>query len=116
MVSMACLIFTAVNNANLGIINQLAQQNDNHWIGPLSIGLIFLGSGLAAIYNKYIGKYPYNRIIFVGGLGWDVYCGFSVLFLFIGFENYVNFIIVIGSLICGITVSLFYNGIFNYIN
>lgn len=84
-VAFTLLLFTAVNNANLGIIGQLAEQNDNHWIGPLSIGLIFLGSGLGAIYNKYINKYPLNRIIFTGGLGWDIYCGFSVLFLFVGF-------------------------------
>ena len=116
VVALACMAFTAVNNCNLGIISQLAAQHDNNWIGPLSIGLIFLGSGLAAIYNKYIRQYPYNRIIFVGALGWDGYIGLSVLFLFIGFSNWVNAVIVIGSLICGITVSLFYNGIFNYVN
>ena len=54
IVAIPCLLFTAVTSANLGIISQLAEQNDNHWIGPLSVGLLFLGSGLGAIYNKYI--------------------------------------------------------------
>jgi len=116
VVALACLAFTAVNNCNLGIISQLAVQHNNHWIGPLSIGLIFLGSGLGAIYNKYIQKYSYNKIIFVGALGWDGYIGLSVLFLFIGFSSWINIVIVIGSLICGLTVSLFYNGFFNYVN
>lgn len=85
LVALACLIFTAVNNANLGIVSQLASQNDNLWIGPLSIGLIFLGSGLGALYHGYMQRYSYNKIIFTGGLGWDIFCTFSVIFLFVGF-------------------------------
>jgi len=61
-------------------------------------------------------KYAFNKIIFTGALGWDLYCTFSVIFLFVGFETYVNAIIIIGSLVCGLTVSVFYNGIFNYFN
>jgi hypothetical protein len=89
VVALACLAYTAVNNTNLGIISQIAQQNDNYWIGPLSIGLIFLGSGMGAFYNKYIQKYPFNRIIFTGALGWNIYLTFSVLFLFLGFSRWV---------------------------
>ena len=116
VVALVCMVFTAVNNCNIGIISQLAAQNDNNWIGPLSMGLIFLGSGLGSFYNKYIQKYPFNRIIFIGALGWDGYIALSVLFLFIGFSSWVNSVIVIGSLVCGVTVSLFYNGFFNYVN
>jgi hypothetical protein len=61
-------------------------------------------------------RFAFNKIIFTGALGWDVYCTFSVIFLFVGFEIYVNAIIIIGSLVCGLTVSVFYNGIFNYFN
>jgi hypothetical protein len=114
--SLLALVFTAVSNANLGIISQFASQNDNHWIGPLSVGLIFMGSGLGATYTKYIGRYLYSRIIFLGSVGWDIYCTFSVMFLFVGFENYINAVIIVSSLICGLIVSLFYNGLFNYIN
>ena len=115
-VALVGMVFTAVNNSNLGIISQLAAQNDNYWIGPLSLGLIFLGSGLASLYNKYIQKYPFNKIIFVGALGFDAYISLSVLFLFIGFSTWVNFVIIIGSLACGLVASLFYNGVYNYVN
>ena len=116
IVSLPCLLFTSVSNANLGIISQLAEQNDNHWIGPLSIGLIFLGSGLGAIYNKYIQKHSFAKIIFMGSLGWSIYCTFSVIFLFVGFSTLVKVIIILGSFVCGLIVSLYYNGIFNYYN
>lgn len=116
LISIVNMLFVAISNANIGIISQFASQHDNHWIGPLSISLIFLGSGIGALYNSYIDKYPYNRIIFTGAVGWDFFNAFSVMFLFIGFENYINAIIIVGSLICGFTVSLFYNGTFNYVN
>ena len=116
VVSLLCLAFTAITNANIGIISQFASQNQNDWIGPLSIALLFLGSGAGALYNRYIGSYPFNRVIFAGALGWDVFIAFSVIFLYIGFEDYVVGIIAVGSLVCGLTVSLYYNGIFNYVN
>ena len=116
VVSLLCLAFTAITNANIGIISQFASQNQNDWIGPLSIALLFLGSGAGALYNRYIGSYPFNRVIFAGALGWDVFIAFSVIFLYIGFEDYVVGIIAVGSLVCGLTVSLYYNGIFNYLN
>jgi MFS family permease len=114
--SMLCLFFTAITNANIGIISQFASQNDNDWIGPLSISLIFLGSGLGVLYSKYIHKYPFSKVIFVGTLGWNIFISFSVMFLFIGFENYIVAVIAIGSLVCGIVMSLYYNGTFNYVN
>ena len=55
-------------------------------------------------------------MLFAGGLGWDIFCTFSVLFLFIGFESYINAIIIIGSLICGFIISIYYNSFFNYVN
>lgn len=115
-VALVCLVFVGVNNANLGIVSQLASQNDNEWIGPLSIALIFLGSGTGALYHEYMHKYTYNKIIFIGSLGWDLYVTFSVIFLFIGFESYIIAIIIVGSMISGLTASTFYNGVFNYVN
>lgn len=84
-ISVLNMLFAAISNANIGIISQFASQHDNHWIGPLSIALIFLGSGIGALYNKYLQKYPYNRVIFAGATGWDFFNAFSVMFLFIGF-------------------------------
>ena len=115
-ISVACLVFTAVSNANLGIISQFASQHGNDWIGPISIALIFLGSGLGALYNGYIGRYPFSRVMFTGAVGWDIFCGFSVMFLYIGFENYINAIIIVGSFGCGLVVSVYYNGVFNFVN
>jgi len=84
-ISFLCLAFTAITNANIGIISQFASQNNNSWIGPLSIALIFLGSGVGSLYNRYIHKYRFKAVIFVGALGWDIFIAFSVLFLYIGF-------------------------------
>ena len=115
-ISIVGMCFNAILNANVGILSQFSAQNDNEWIGPLSIALNFLGSGLGALYNGYIGKYPYSRIIFVGGMGWNVFGSFSVIFLFFGFKDYINGMIVAGSFICGLVASMFYSGIFNYVN
>lgn len=115
-ISLACLLFTAISNANIGIISQFASQHGNEWIGPTSIALIFLGSGIGALYNNYIRKHPYNRVMFAGAIGWDIFCAFSVMFLFIGFENYINAIIIVGSFVCGLIVSMYYNGTFNFVS
>lgn len=109
--SFIVMFFTAINNANLGIMSQLASQNGNIWAGPVSIALIFLGSGVGALYNKYIYKYQFRFIIFVGAIGWIFFNAFSVILLFVGFTNFVISIILIGSLISGFIISLFYNGV-----
>jgi hypothetical protein len=116
MMSLLAMLFAAISNANLGIIGQFCLQNGNEWVGPLSVALIFLGSGTGALYNKYMGKYQFRLILFSGAMGWNVYLTFSVLFLFIGFSNLIIVIILFGSLLCGLTVSLYYNSLNNYIN
>jgi len=114
--SIISMLFTAISNADLGIISQFASQNGNSWIGSLSIAMIFLGSGIGSCYNGYINKWQYKYIIFAGALGWLGYLSFSVAFLFIGFSNYIIAVILVGSLICGFIVSVYYNGINNYVN
>lgn len=59
MMSLLAMIFAAISNANLGIIGQFCLQNGNEWVGPLSVALIFLGSGTGALYNQYMGKYQF---------------------------------------------------------
>ena len=54
--------------------------------------------------------------MFAGAVGWNFFCAFSVMFLFIGFEDYIIAIIIIGSLGFGFVVSLYYNGTFNFFN
>lgn len=116
LISLVSMMYAAISNANLGIISQFASQNGNTWIGPLSIALVFLGSGTGALYNKYIDKYPYRTIILVGSMGWNIFLTFSVMFLFIGFSNFVIAVILIGSLGSGILMSAYYNGLNNFVN
>ena len=115
-ISAVAMLFAAISNANLGIISQFASQNGNTWVGPLSIALVFLGSGTGALYNGYIGKWKYRTIIFFGAMGWNIFLTFSVLFLFVGFSNLIVVIILLGSLICGLMLSTYYNGLNNYVN
>jgi MFS family permease len=110
------MLYAAISNANLGIISQFASQNGNEWIGPLSIALVFLGSGIGALYNAYINKWPYRYIILAGSMGWNIFLSFSVMFLFIGFSNLVIAVILVGSLGCGFLMSAYYNGLNNYVN
>lgn len=116
LLSILAMLYTAISNANLGIISQFASQNGNHWVGPLSIALLFLGSGTGALYNGYIGRWRYKTILFCGAMGWNVFLAFSVIFLFVGFSNYVIVIILVGSLLCGVLLSSYYNGLNNYVN
>lgn len=116
LLSIVAMLFAAISNANLGIISQFASQNGNKWVGPLSIALIFLGSGAGALYNKYIGKYKYRVILVCGAMGWNIFLTFSVMFLFIGFSDVIVVVILGGSLLCGLLMSAYYNGLNNFIN
>jgi hypothetical protein len=115
-ISFLAMMFAATSNANLGIIGQFCLQNGNKWVGTLSVGFIFLGSGIGALYNNYIGKYRFRWILFGGAMGWNTYLTFSVLFLFIGFSDLIVIIILVGSLLCGLANSVYYNSLSNYIN
>ena len=114
--SLVCLFFIGIINANMAISSQVASQHDNEWIGSLSISLTFLGVGLGSLYNQYIGRYSYSLVIFLGAQGWNVFCSFSVIFLFFGFQDYVLVVIIVGSFVAGLLASAYYNGMFNYLN
>ena len=114
--SLVCLFFIGIINANMAISSQVASQHDNEWIGSLSISLTFLGVGLGSLYNQYIGRYSYSLVIFLGAQGWNVFCSFSVIFLFFGFQDYVLVVIIVGSFVAGLLASVYYNGMFNYLN
>lgn len=116
LLSTVAMMFAAISNANLGIISQFASQNGNNWVGPLSIAVVFLGSGFGALYNKYIGKYKFRTIILCGSMGWNIFLTFSVMFLFIGFSDLIIVVIIGGSLLCGLLMSAYYNGLNNFVN
>ena len=63
------MLFAAISNANLGIISQFASQNGNTWVGPLSTALLFLGMGVGALKNSYIGRISYRTVLFLGASG-----------------------------------------------
>jgi len=115
-ISIISMLFIAIANTNLGVISQFASQNGNEWIGSASVSMIFLGAGLGTWYNSYIHKYQFKWIIFVGAMGWNIYVSFSVIFLFIGFSNLIIVIILSGSLLCGLIISIYYNGTGNYVS
>lgn len=115
-VSLIILVYQGIANSNLGIISQFTHQNGNNWAGPLSTALLFLASGLASSYNKYIGKYPFKYCLFVGSFGFTVFTSLGLLFLKLGFNTTVEVLIFVLSIISGATCSIFYNTQFNYIN
>ena len=110
------MVYQGIANSNLGIISQFTHQNGNNWAGPLSTALLFLGSGLASNYNRYIGKYPFKFCFFVGSFGYTVFTSLGLLFLKLGFTTTVQVLIFVLSFISGATCSIFYNSQFNYTN
>lgn len=116
LISIAIMLFASFTNASLEIFNEFTSQNGNKWIGPLSISLIFLCYGLASLYNKYINKWRYRTLIVSGAMGWIIYLTFTVMFLFIGFSDWIIVFMIIGSIFCGLLVSVYYNAVNNYVN
>lgn len=115
-ISVVGMLFSAIYNTNLGIIGQFSSQNGNKWVGPLSTSIVFLASGIGALENRYLNKLKYRYVILIGAFGWIIFISFSVMFLFIGFSTLIIGVILIGSLLCGIIVSFYYNGMYNYVN
>jgi hypothetical protein len=114
--SFTIMIYQGIANSNLGIISQFTHQNGNNWAGPLSTALLFLGSGLASNYNKYIGKYKFKFCFFVGSFGYTLFTSLGLLFLKLGFNTTTEVLIFVLSFISGATCSIFYNTQFNYTN
>lgn len=100
----------------MGIVSQFTHQNGNSWAGPLSTSLLFAGSAIGSLYNKYIATVSYKLILFLGSFGYTIFIGLAVIFLKVGFSTNVQIILLVGSFIAGLIVSAFYNGQFNYIN
>jgi hypothetical protein len=78
--------------------------------------MLFLGSGLGALYHKYIGRMHYRFTFFLGSLGYTLFIGLAVVFLKIDFTMIIQVFIIVGSFVSGVVVSMFYNSQFNYLN
>ncbi len=110
------LLFQGIVNTELGIVSQFTSQKGQRWVGPLSTALLFLGSGLGALYNKYIEKMQYRLSFFFGSLGYSLFIALAVVFLKLEFTTAVQVFILVGSFVSGVVVSMFYNSQFNYVN
>lgn len=84
--SVVIMLYQGISNSDLGVISQLTEQNGNKWAGPLSTSLLFLGSGLGSLYNKYIGKYQYRYCFYVGSFGYILFVSTGCLFIKLGFS------------------------------
>jgi hypothetical protein len=116
IVSIVIMIYQGIANSDLGIISQLTHQTDNNWAGPLCTSLLFAGSGLGSLYVKYIGKYQYRYLFFIGSISFTMLVAISIIFLKLGFSLIVEIVIFLVSFLAGCLCSVFYNAQFNYIN
>lgn len=115
-VSVVILIYQGIANSDLGIISQLTHQNGNSWAGPLSTSLLFAGSGIGSLYNKYIGKFQFRYCFFVGSIGYTIFISMGLIFIKLGFSTTVEVLMFLGSFLAGFGCSIFYNTLFNFIN
>lgn len=86
LVSVFFMMYQGIANSDLGIISELTHQNGNNWAGPLSTALLFLGSGLSSLYNKYIGRYSFRMCFFVGSFGYTLFIALGLIFMKLGFS------------------------------
>lgn len=114
--SIVIMVYQGIANSDLGIVSQLTYQNGNKWAGPLLTSLLFTGSALGSLYNKYLGKYPFKITLFVGSFGYTLFIGLGLIFLKLNFSTGVLVVMFIGAFIAGLLSSIFYTSQFNYIN
>lgn len=115
-VSIIILVYQGIANTNLGIISQFTHQNGNSWAGPLCTALLFIGSGLGSLYNKYIGKYAFKYTFFIGSLSYLSFISLGLIFMSEGFTTITQVSIFFLSFVAGLICSVFYNSQFNYVN
>lgn len=83
--SVFIMFYQAFANTDESIISQLTHQHGNDWAGPLCTALLFIGSGLGSLYNKYIGKVSYKYTFFIGSFGYTIFIGMGLVFMKINF-------------------------------
>ena len=108
-VSIVIMIYQGIANSDVGVLSELTHQKGNDWAGPLSTALLFIGSGLGSLYNKYIGKYPYRYCLMAGSFGYTLFISMGLVFIKIGFNTTTQILIFLGSFVSGLIASVFYN-------
>lgn len=84
--SFIILVYQGIANSDLGIVSQFTHQKDNDWAGPLITSLLFLGSGIGSMYNKYVKKYQYRYCFLFGSFGYIIFISLGLIFIKIGFS------------------------------
>ena len=115
-VSTFLMLYQAIANTDLSIISELTHQHGNNWAGPLSTALLFIGSGVGSLYNRYIGRVPYRHTFFIGSFGYTIFIGMGLVFMKIEFTAGALVLIEVGSFVGGLFSSLFYNSQYNYVH
>ena len=115
-VSIFSFLCQGIANTDLSIISQLTHQHGNNWAGPLTTALLFIGSGLGSLNNKYIGKWKYKYLLVCGNFGYITYIAMGLVFMKLSFTGGSLTLILVGSLIGGLISSIFYNSLYNYVN
>ena len=115
-ISIVVLLYQGIANSNLSILSQFSHQHGHDWSGPLSTGLLFIGSGTCSLFNSYIGRKPYRCLLFVGSFGYIIFIAMSLISFKLTYSAPAIALIMVGSLVAGAFSSILYNSEYNYQN
>jgi hypothetical protein len=75
------MMFLGVANSLMSILSQFTHQNNRDWAGPVATMLLFMFSGLGAMYTRYLGRIRFNLVFVISSLGYVFYVGSSIIFV-----------------------------------
>lgn len=112
------MLFQSIANSIMGIMSQMTEQNNIWWAGPISTLIMFVFSGLAALYNAYIGKIKYRYTFFLGSTGYTLYCACTIAFVFVNSDSGLTLVVIacLINVISGGILSVLYISQFNYVS
>jgi hypothetical protein len=112
------MLYQSVANSVSGIIAQITDQNEIWWAGPVTTLILFLFSGIGALYNCYIGRMKYRYAMTIGASGYIIYCASAIVFVSVNVKKSIGFIVAASlvNVIGGLILSMFYICQFNYIS
>lgn len=79
-------------------------------------GIFFIGMGSGSLYNAYITKYQKRYTLFIGSFGNTIFVSLGLIFMKLSFTSGVLVMLIGGSLVSGLVVSMFYNTLYNYVD
>lgn len=80
--------------------------------------ILFFFSGIGSLYNRYIGKFRYRYIFYLGSFGYVIYAASATVFVSISKERPVYIFVgaCLINIIGGLIVSMLYNAQWNYVS